>query len=305
MNALNKYSTRFLLLLLPLMACSCDRKDIFNHEELYTGTVPLSLDWQGVAPDEQPDMHIHIWGTHTSDAREETSKDTLFLMDSNTAHLSLLETEYNIVAWHDADNLNFDGTHFRLKTDENGYLPEPGTLYACYDKFRVNAQQENSFAIKLRPYTRKLAFSFRLEAQAEGRIEAIKATLSGIASAKRLDNLLVDEEPAGVITWEFKKEAKPDTRAAAEGIGYSARKNLLGIHPGEEQHLVLTLYYTNGEQEVIEQNLTDHLRKFNNSEEGNEGLSLSANIDFAGQADATATIEDWKQGIDTDLDADN
>lgn len=74
MNALNKYNTRFLLLLLPLIACSCSRKDIFSYEELYNGAVPISLDWQGITPDEQPDMQVHIWGTHISDAAKKSVK---------------------------------------------------------------------------------------------------------------------------------------------------------------------------------------------------------------------------------------
>lgn len=77
MNALNKYNTRFLLLLLPLIACSCSRKDIFSYEELYNGAVPISLDWQGHnAPTSSPTCK-YIYGAHTFPMPAKKSVKTL------------------------------------------------------------------------------------------------------------------------------------------------------------------------------------------------------------------------------------
>lgn len=305
MKALKKHKDHILYLLLICTMWSCERKEPFTHEELYTGTIPLSLDWQGATPT-HPTVQVHIQGTHHPDIQREITKDTLFLLEANgSAQLSLLEAEYIIAAWHDADNINFDGTSFRLTPDENGFLPEPGTLYANYDKFQVTAQQTTNVVHKLYPHTRTLSFDFKLEAQAKGRIKAIHATLSGIASAKRITDRHVDEASSGSVAWILEQKTTTDTRTGQQEVKYFCKKRLLGIQPNERQHFILTLNYTNGEQETIEKDLTSELHNFNETGEEKKDLNLSADIKFAGQADASVTIEDWKPGTDTDLDANN
>lgn len=322
MNALNKYNTRFLLLLLPLIACSCSRKDIFSYEELYNGTVPISLDWQGITPDEQPDMQVHIWGTHISDAREEISKDTLFSVNPGTApHLCLLEAEYDIVVWNEPENIRFDGKQFHLQPDENGFLPEPEAVYAGNSTFEVTAGQQNEVVIKIQPYTRVLTLNFRMNAQAQQRIEDITAVLEGIVATKNLSGVDNDEIASGRIALEFVQKA-PATRSATASIKYVGKKHLLGIQPEEEQKLTITLAYTNGEEEIIEQDLSSILSDFNNfgssaetdnpdnpdnpDDEDDKGdFNLSTDISFAGAADGTIIIEDWVREKDTDLDANN
>lgn len=303
MKAPNNHKSFFLYLLTTCMLWSCDRKELSVHEELYTGTVLLSLDWQGATPT-HPTERVHVWGTHSSSgSQQKISLDTLFLMAAGaSARLPLLEAEYNIAVWHDAANISFDGTHFHLSTDKDGHLNEPDAFHACFDKLQVTAGQENNSAIRLYPYTRVLALSLHMDTQAEGRIETIRATLNGLASARKLSDRSTNSKKSGSCCWELKRETASDTRSAQE-VTFASKRRLLGIHTEEAQQLTLTLHYTNGEQESIQQDLTSALQAFNTSEEETKIFTLSASIHFAGQATPSATIENWKQGTETDLDA--
>ena len=93
MKILNAYKLRLLPLLLLALLWSCDRKELPAHEELYTGTVLLSLEWPETAP-AHPTEQVHVWGIHSSGTSGAIEQDTLFLLDAGaTARLSLLEAE--------------------------------------------------------------------------------------------------------------------------------------------------------------------------------------------------------------------
>ncbi|WP_044267106.1 FimB/Mfa2 family fimbrial subunit [Bacteroides timonensis] len=304
MKTQNTHNIYLHFLLVTFILCGCEHKELSTHEELYTSSIPLTLDWQVESPTTST-VKVHIWGAHTSATQGIISTDTLFMLDAHsTAQLSLLEAKYTIVAWHDARNVSFDGTYFHLKADEKGFLPEPEAFCAGYETIQATAQEEKAFALKMHPYTRNLAFSFQLDAQAKGRIEAITATLSGIASARKLGERTLYGTSGGSIALALEREETPETRTEGT-VKYSCRKRLLGIHPEERQLFVITLHYTNGEQEVIEEDLTSALFDFNANGNEEKDRILSATINFAGQSNMSATIEDWELGADTDLDANN
>ena len=160
-----------------------------------------------------------------------------------------------------------------------------------------------------------------MNAQAQQRIEDITAVLEGIVATKNLSGVDNDEIASGHIALEFVQKA-PATRSATASIKYVGKKHLLGIQPEEEQKLTITLAYTNGEEEIIEQDLSSILSDFNNfgssaetdnpdnpdnpDDEDDKGdFNLSTDISFAGAADGTIIIEDWVREKDTDLDANN
>lgn len=160
-----------------------------------------------------------------------------------------------------------------------------------------------------------------MNAQAQQRIEGITAVLEGIVATKNLSGVDNDEIASGRIALEFVQKA-PATRSATASIEYVGKKRLLGIRPEEEQKLIITLAYTNGEEEIIEQDLSSALSDFNNfgssaetdnpdnpdnpDDEDDEGdFNLSTDISFAEAADGTIIIEDWVREKDTDLDANN
>lgn len=294
------------LLVIAALA-GCNKKELYTHEELYNAPTLLKVDWLGTFPTAST-LQLHVWSV-----AEAIAVDTLFSMASDaTARLELPEAEYAVTAIHDAAHIRFDGECFRLETDAGGLLSEPGELSAGAGVFRAVAQRENTCVLPLFPFTRRLALRFRLDGEVEGRIASISACLGGIASSRRLADRTTTRDGAGTVGMVIERESDSGTRAGSsrgegaddEGIFFSGSRNLLGIHTGERQILALTLHYTNGEEETLEQDLTSYLQDFNNQASGSVGdLTLNAGITVAGQPGVSATINDWKPGTDTDLDA--
>ena len=304
-----KTSLRYTACLLVAVAwAGCNKKELYTHEELYTASTLLKVDWLDASPTAST-LQLHVWGVAGA-----VPVDTLFSMASDaTVRLSLPEAEYTVVATHDAAHIRFDGECFCLATDADGLLCEPEEFSAGTGTFRPVAQQENTYVLQLFPFTRKLALRFRLNREADGRIASIDARLDGIASARRLTDRTTTRDGAGAVGMAIARESDvPGTRAVSnggdsaddEGIFFSGSRNLLGIHTNEQQMLTLTLHYTNGEEETLEQDLTSYLEDFNNQASGPvEDLTLNAEITIAGQPGVSATIGDWTPGTDSNLDA--
>lgn len=297
MKPLRTVLLKYTVCLLVLIALAgCDKKESYTHEELYTSTL-LKVDWLGASPT-APAMQMHVRGV-----AEAIAIDTLFSMASDAmVRLELPEAEYTVTAIHDATHIRFDGECFCLEADAGGLLSEPDEFSAGTGTFRPVVEQENTYVLQLFPFTRKLALRFHLNREADGRIASISARLGGIASARRLADRTTTRDGAGSVGIAIERENAPGARAA--GIFFSGSRNLLGIHTDEHQLLTLTLHYTNGEEETLEQDLTSYLQDFNNYASGSvEDLTLNAGITIAGQPEASATIGGWRQGTDSDLDA--
>lgn len=287
------------LLVIAALA-GCNKKELYTHEELYNASTLLKVDWLGASPTAST-LQLHVWSV-----AEAIAVDTLFCLASDaTVRLELPEAEYAVVATHDAAHVRFDGECFCLETDAGGLLSEPGEFSAGAGVFRPVAQQENTYVLQLFSFTRKLALRFRLDREADGRIASINARLGGMASARRLTDRTTTRDGAGIVEIAVEREDASGMRAADEdGIFFSGSRNLLGVHTNERQILTLTLHYTNGEEETLEQDLSSYLQDFNNYASGSvEDLTLNAGITIAGQPGVSATLGDWKPGTDSDLDA--
>lgn len=299
-----KVSLKYIACLLVVIALAgCNRKELYTHEELYNAPTLLKVDWLGTSPT-APMVQLHVWGV-----AEVIAVDTLFSMASDaTVRLNLPEAEYAVVATHAASYVRFDGECFFLEAGADGLLSEPDEFSAGGGTFHAVAQQENAYVLPLLPFTRRLALRFRLDREADRRIASISARLGGIASARRLADRTTIHSRAGVVSIAIERESSSGTRAGSEtgddDIFFSGSRNLLGIHTNERQLLTLILRYTNGEEETLEQDLTSYLKDFNNHTSGSmEDVTLNAGINIAGQPGVSATISDWKQGTDSDLDA--
>ena len=261
------------LLVIAALA-GCNKKELYTHEELYNASTLLKVDWLGASPTAST-LQLHVWSV-----AEAIAVDTLFCLASDaTVRLEL--------------------------TDAGGLLSEPGEFSAGAGVFRPVAQQENTYVLQLFSFTRKLALRFRLDREADGRIASINARLGGMASARRLTDRTTTRDGAGIVEIAVEREDASGMRAADEdGIFFSGSRNLLGVHTNERQILTLTLHYTNGEEETLEQDLSSYLQDFNNHASGSvEDLTLNAGITIAGQPGVSATLGDWKPGTDSDLDA--
>lgn len=276
-----------------LLTGGCDEKELYTHEELYTGSLLLSLGWQEQQPPTADKLDVSLRSLTAG-----VAADTTFRLppDGSEARLPLPEARYEVIALHEAANIRFDGECFCLENPEN----EPGAFSAGIGTAEVSAQQPHSYMLPLFPFTRSLTLRFRLDADTDGRLAGMEAALQGIATSRRLADRSTTRDAATTA----RPEMKTEETAARSSTAYAGTLRLLGVHTGQRQLLTLTLRYTNGESETLTQDLTPQLAGFNHN--GTEGsLTLTARISIAGAAQPQATIVGWEQGTDSELDAGN
>lgn len=197
------------------LACltACDRKELFEHQELYAATVSIRPDWQSQSPTASA-LQIRIRGTHpATDFSLAISTDTTFtLAASGTAAasaeaaanatataaasaanaalpealLTLPEASYSLIAWHEASGLTFDGTRFRLSTLPDGTLAEPAPLCAAAITFCAIAGQENRPPLKMQPHTRLLKLTLNISQGTPELLTDVTATLTGCAATREI-----------------------------------------------------------------------------------------------------------------------
>lgn len=197
------------------LACltACDRKELFEHQELYAATVSIRPDWQSQSPTASA-LQIRIRGTHpATDFSPAISTDTTFTLAASGAEaasaeaaanatataaasaanaalpealLTLPEASYSLIAWHEASGLTFDGTRFRLSTLPDGTLAEPAPLCAAAITFCAIAGQENRPPLKMQPHTRLLKLTLNISKGTPELLTDVTATLTGCAATREI-----------------------------------------------------------------------------------------------------------------------
>lgn len=197
------------------LACltACDRKELFEHQELYAATVSIRPDWQSQSPTASA-LQIRIRGTHpATDFSPAISTDTTFTLAASGAAaasaeaaanatataaasaanaalpealLTLHEASYSLIAWHEASGLTFDGTRFRLSTLPDGTLAEPAPLCAAAITFCAIAGQENRPPLKMQPHTRLLKLTLNISQGTPELLTDVTATLTGCAATREI-----------------------------------------------------------------------------------------------------------------------
>lgn len=197
------------------LACltACDRKELFEHQELYAATVSIRPDWQSQSPTASA-LQIRIRGTHpATDFSPAISTDTTFTLAASGAAaasaeaaanatataaasaanaalpealLTLPEASYSLIAWHEASGLTFDGTRFRLSTLPDGTLSEPAPLCAAAITFCAIAGQENRPPLKMQPHTRLLKLTLNISQGTPELLTDVTATLTGCAATREI-----------------------------------------------------------------------------------------------------------------------
>lgn len=197
------------------LACltACDRKELFEHQELYAATVSIRPDWQSQSPTSSA-LQIRIRGTHpATDFSPAISTDTTFTLAASGAAaasaeaaanatataaasaanaalpealLTLPEASYSLIAWHEASGLTFDGTRFRLSTLPDGTLAEPAPLCAAAITFCAIAGQENRPPLKMQPHTRLLKLTLNISQGTPELLTDVTATLTGCAATREI-----------------------------------------------------------------------------------------------------------------------
>ena len=160
-------------------------------------------------------------------------------------------------------------------------LPDVGELWTGYADFDVQAGRETSIPLSMQPQTRLLTLALRVDGGQAERVRRLTATLSGVRRSR-----VVDPVQAAALEAATRAEDDPDSGTARleftyDGTAFTASARLLGLVPGAEYRLRITLIDTDGHTDTQDFDLTGDLAGFD-SEGGTslppDGFRLEAGI---------------------------
>ena len=255
-----------------LLLASCVKDEVYNTSHPDKGAVSIHVN----LPQGMGDYTVEIDGQSVQGSGATIVYPTL-----------LSPGEHNLLMYNHPDGLTIaDGiarVNAMADTQSNGnvILPMPGCLYSVSTTCTVTA--DDTVHIELDPLRRMRDLHFELTV-AEGdpeRIASVEGVLSGIAGTYTLATESPSREPMTT--------APTFTR---DGNRVTADTRLLGT-ADEAQILVLTLRFTDGKVQTIENDLTEMLRTFNTDMQ--PPLKISGTLLTPTAANpGTATITDWQ-----------
>ena len=255
-----------------LLLTSCVKDEVYNTSHPDKGAVSIHVN----LPQGMGDYTVEIDGQSVQGSGATIVYPTL-----------LSPGEHNLLMYNHPDGLTIaDGiarVNAMADTQSNGnvILPMPGCLYSVSTTCTVTA--DDTVHIELDPLRRMRDLHFELTV-AEGdpeRIASVEGVLSGIAGTYTLATESPSREPMTT--------APTFTR---DGNRVTADTRLLGT-ADEAQILVLTLRFTDGKVQTIENDLTEMLRTVNTDMQ--TPLKISGTLLTPTAANpGTATITDWQ-----------
>lgn len=192
--------------------------------------------------------------------------------------------KHDLVAFNRAEGVGFRDSVAVVEVLADGTLePLPGFLFTGTGTVDAVADDTTRVTLRMRQRTRTLELVLKLSPGDAGRVEAVEAGLTGIAS---LLDVRTGEVPAGAVG-----TVAPVFGSVTGGEGFAARVRLLGVVAGEKQVLTLAIRMAGGRVERVVTDLTGALARFG---DGVEPLVLDATLELPAAGEVGAVIEGWK-----------
>ena len=259
-----------------LWACcwGCVKDELHNTPYPDLGTVMVAADWS----DRSSDAAVPgTWELYVDGAGVVVEKEgaTCGLHDPGT---------HDLVAFNRAEGVGFCDSVAVVEVLADGTLePLPGFLFTGTGTVDAVADDTTRVTLRMRQRTRTLELVLKLSPGDAGRVEAVEAGLTGIAS---LLDVRTGEVPAGAVG-----TVAPVFWSVTGGEGFAARVRLLGVVAGEKQVLTLAIRMAGGRVERVVTDLTGALARFG---DGVEPLVLDATLELPAAGEVGAVIEGWK-----------
>ena len=259
-----------------LWACcwGCVKDELHNTPYPDLGTVMVAADWS----DRSSDAAVPgTWELYVDGAGVVVEKEgaTCGLHDPG---------KHDLVAFNRAEGVGFCDSVAVVEVLADGTLePLPGFLFTGTGTVDAVADDTTRVTLRMRQRTRTLELVLKLSPGDAGRVEAVEAGLTGIAS---LLDVRTGEVPAGAVG-----TVAPVFWSVTGGEGFAARVRLLGVVAGEKQVLTLAIRRAGGRVERVVTDLTGALARFG---DGVEPLVLDATLELPAAGEVGAVIEGWK-----------
>lgn len=269
--------------LVTLQLTGCVKDDLYNTPHPDKGAVKITTDWSGASSDAiLPQSYVLRIGT-----LEQTVSGT-----SNAFNTLFEPGKQELLVCHTAEGITLNGNAATVNTRTDGTLePMPGYLFSGAEELAIVPDDTLKVTVKMQQRIRTLTLALGLNPGDEERIAGTSATLTGIASSIDLKSGAITEGKNIVPAFTIGTNGAERTRAAG-APALTTTLRLLGVIPAEQQVLTLNLTLTDGSTHTITTDLSEALKNF---AEKMEPLELDTTLELPVEAGVSATITDWKE----------
>lgn len=295
-----KHIYKLMYLALPLMLTSCI-KDGFDKENCPGGIVIIPT-----IPGEGGDKE-ELKGTHTT-IIDANGKEHIIEVGSGNS-IDLDDGTYTIVSVKDLndDNVNIKGTTISVTTNPDGTAGDPGTPIGGYTGITIGGnesgggQDEVKIEVPIKAQSRPLILKVHFEGENTALIHSLTGAVDGIALSRDLNCGFIpvdgqDHHPAiatGSVNYGFNFDEET-------ADSYQGARTLLGICGASTQHFNMAVNYEGDIQQPYTFDITPKMEGFHTIEVSSPWV---VEITLRLGADFQATIEDWKSGPESWMDA--
>lgn len=276
---------------------SCVKHDIYMTEHPDKGALVVTADFSSRSAEANVPTSYLI-ALSTGEEWGEAAKQTV-QGETNVIGKLLEPATYNMLVYNVPDGINVSGTvatvnSVQTKSSGNPLEIEatPDYLFGAYKQISI-AEDDTTWGVaKMKQYVKLLNISLNVKEGDYGRIAKVTCALSGVVASVDLATGTLGDYSAFVSN-DMKIDGNKMTTAF----------RLLGVAPSERQILTVTITYTNGDEDMIDSDISDVIDDINNDDGGGSGgddgktpdIDISGDVKLPVGSGFSATIDGWQQ----------
>lgn len=292
---MKKYSHIWIFSGLVLLTVSCNEKEFCDSLDPYGSNVELRYDWtSGCCIPHQVEVRL------TSLSGKLLSLQT----SSESAFLSLLPGNYQVLAYEKPENIQLDGNIARLIALPDGTFAQPGDFSAGTCCIDVTEVMPCIGVIKMKRQFTRLKMTIQTSGKDAALIKRMEGKLTGIACARDLISNCCVTTRSLIETIES-QSVSVKFGLQQDGNAYTGNVTYLGVPEYSGQVLSFRLEYADGSSQVLEMDATENV---SNPENEIDGTSEPAHLAIGLEVEQvrgsfSAKITGWNFEAGGDLEA--
>lgn len=276
-----------------MLLSSCVKHELYDIEHQDKGALVVTADFSSRSAEANVPASYFI----ALSSGEEWGEDAIVNEVQGTTNVfgKLLEPmTYNMLVYNQPDGITINGTtatvnSVQTKSRASSIQIEatPDYLFGAFRQVSIAEDDTTWVTVKMKQYVKLINLKFNIKEGDKDRIASVDCSIDGVQLSIDLATGILSDYSAFVSNEMIVGDDKLTTNF-----------RVLGVVTSEKQILSITITYTDGTEETIEEDISDIIDGIND-EEGNDGetpsIDIDADISLPLEPEFSATIDGWHQ----------